>query len=594
MKRSSRRVGRTLLTGTATAAMILAVLAFAGTMGFAHEDGVGDDPNYPGHGPHAPLTPDLIPPGTWIVGTAHDFDALVDVANGEQGCIVCHDGPTWNHATTAQPGSGGYVTSTTVGTADPQPGAISLKCLDCHDGTVRVDDFGGSAGGLQGEILPTDDGYLGTDLKHHHPVGVVYDDHDAGAQMVPSNQPNHYGTLPSELLVDGKVECTSCHNQHTQAQENNPDNAPGQYSHVHEWGHFVRLEHLCFYCHERYQSDVDQSLPYSQRKVSPYATAHHFPGRGDPWGILRGGANGDQEFACFHCHDVEGDGPYDPGDPHNSPCVECHATWDPIPGSSPSAGSATSHHGFSLERHNPVVEGAVCHPDPDTGLLTGAPYGTYPTPSCGSCHKDVWSTPVFSVDAGGPYEGEVGDTITLTATFILPATPSDGDTLTASWNLGDGTPPSFPTTITYTAGAWDGDLTISHVFPVGTTSGIVTLTDGVNDPVTDSFTVTIIDPAAPTADSWNIDPVTEADFEITFDTAAGGVDGVFTAVKNGTSVAFGIEAVGTIFWFDMEFTTENWGVGSTYFGNINRGAGEMNGIIITSTGDLDTFTGTRN
>ena len=82
--------------------------------------------------------------------------------------------------------------------------------------------------------------------------------------------------------------------------------------------------------------------------------------------------------------------------------------------------------------------------------ITGAPFGIYDTPGCNSCHADLWSLPEFSVDAGGPYEGEVGDTIVLTATFVLPASPSEGDTLTAAWSLGDGTPPGFPETITFT------------------------------------------------------------------------------------------------------------------------------------------------
>lgn len=52
--------------------------------------------------------------------------------------------------------------------------------------------------------------------------------------------------------------------------------------------------------------------------------------------------------------------------------------------------------------------------------------------------------------------------------------------------------------------------------------------------------MTITDPAVSTDDSWNVNPAVEADFEITFEAAAGGVGGVFTAVKDGLSfVAFG-------------------------------------------------------
>jgi len=572
----------------------IAAVALVGlwATGYAHEDGVGDVSNGGSriHEAHDPLPDWLLPPGG-IQDTEHDFDVLVDDGDPEteeQGCIVCHDGPIWNHEETDQPDNGGYVSSDTTGTDDPQPAEISLKCLGCHDGTLPIDAFGGAAGTELLKIGSGDGAYLGTDLKHHHPVGIVYDDApDASSHMVPRNGLNRYGSKPNELLVDGKVECVSCHNQHTHAQENNLENAVGRYSNVHEWGHFIRLDHLCFHCHERYQHDV------VDRDVSPFAKSHHFPQRDDPWGLDRGNDEG-AAIACAFCHDVEGAHPDYPGAPHNSPCVGCHATWDATPGTSPAAGSASSHHGFGAERFDPLAECAVCHADTETGQLTGAAFGIYDTPGCNSCHADMWSQPEFSVDAGGPYEDEAGDTTTLSASFVLPATPAEGDTLTAAWNMGDGTPPAFPTTITFTGGSWNGDLTTSHVFPVGTTEGIVTLANGSDDPVTDTFTVTVTDPAAPTADSWDVDPAAEEDFEITFEKAAGDTEGVFTAIKNGSSVAFGMEAAGTTFWFDMEFTIESWGVGSTYFANINRGNGTMNGIVITAGGGLDTFTAEKN
>lgn len=582
-KRNPKGAKRRFLAFVVVVPLIAVVACFWAT-GFAHEDGVGDVGD---HLEHDPLPAWLIPPGG-IDGTDHDFDDIVP--EGEQGCFACHDGPVWNHEMTDQPDNGGYVTSATVGVPGSQPGPVSLKCLSCHDGTVPIDAFGGSEGTRGGEMDDEEHGYFGTDLKHHHPVGIVYDSHAAGATMTPSDEPNRYGTLPSTFLLNGKVECVSCHDQHTHAQANNPDNEPGRYSDVHEWGHFVKWDHLCFQCHERYQRDVDQSLPRSLRKVSPYASSHHFPGRNDPWGISRGGANGLFEFACGYCHNVTGNDP-----DGNSACVKCHATWDPVLGSDPSDGIATSHHGFSVERHSPLDECAVCHADPETGQLVGAQFGAITTPSCGSCHADLWSLPLpdFSVDAGGPYDGEIGESITLAATFVL-SDAGNGDSVTASWTLGDGTLPTFPTTVTFDGTSWSGDLEISHVFPVGDTNGIVTLTNGVDDPVTDTFTVTVVDPAGPTADSWNVDPVAEADFEITFEDTDGIADGVFTAVKAGSGVVFGIETDGVIFWFDLEFGVDDWSVGNTYFGNIDRDAGTMNGISISPDGDIDTFTADEN
>lgn len=46
--------------------------------------------------------------------------------------------------------------------------------------------------------------------------------------------------------------------------------------------------------------------------------------------------------------------------------------------------------------------------------------------------------------------------------------------------------------------------------------------------------------------------------------------------------------MGVIFWIDMEFTTENWGVGNTYFANI--AGGKMSGVVITPANLFHTFT----
>jgi len=55
--------------------------------------------------------------------------------------------------------------------------------------------------------------------------------------------------------------------------------------------------------------------------------------------------------------------------------------------------------------------------------------------------------------------------------------------------------------------------------------------------------------------------------------------------------AFGIEIGGVIFWMDMTFSYDSWGIGNTYFGNIDRGAGETVGILITPAGATAVFDG---
>jgi len=439
------------------------------------------------------------------------------------------------------------------------PTGASRMCLSCHEGNIAVDDFEGTLSDPPSEFI-VGNAAFGKNLKQHHPVsltfdtalaslqGGLYDPSTAASGLTPE------GTIAEDMLEDGQMQCTACHDQHDQTKEN----------------YLVKTgDALCFTCHQF---------------VAPTSAAHHIPGRDDPWGLVSG-----TQFNCTMCH-----GELLQGDNGTPACVTCHSQWDPTdPAQSSPADPDVppSHHGLDLVDCDPVAECAICHADPVTGQLTGTTFGTHMTPSCGGCHADTWSPPPppgFSVDANGPYEGELGDTTMLTATFFLPEEPNEGDTLSASWHLGDGTPPPLPISITYTGGAWDGDLTFPHVFPVGETTGRVVLANGIDQPVTDTFTVDIVDPNAPVIDRWYVESGAGDVFFITF--ATYGDDGVFTAEKDDGSVAFGIETDGVIFWIDMLFTADSWDVGNVYFGNIGRNAGVIRGIVITTMGTTETFT----
>ena len=100
----------------------------------------------------------------------------------------------------------------------PEPSDSSKACLSCHDGTVAVDSFGGNTGGT--EFL-TGRFTLGSDLGNDHPVSFTYDTTLAGAdgelwdpsvQTIPSLPGNP--TITAGVLIDGKLECASCHDVH--------------------------------------------------------------------------------------------------------------------------------------------------------------------------------------------------------------------------------------------------------------------------------------------------------------------------------------------------------------------------------------------
>ncbi|MBI2522626.1 MAG: cytochrome c3 family protein [Bdellovibrio sp.] len=158
-----------------------------------------------------------------IAGSAHDFTAT-GWGDGNI-CKVCHtphnanttipNSPLWNHAVTTATFT--PYSSSTLNASVGQPTGVSKLCLSCHDGTVAADSFGGRLGT---HIVDN----IGTDLRDHHPVSFVYDSALAvadGALFDPTIQPTVLGgTIASDLLVGGRLECSSCHDVHNRYDNN--------------------------------------------------------------------------------------------------------------------------------------------------------------------------------------------------------------------------------------------------------------------------------------------------------------------------------------------------------------------------------------
>ncbi len=158
-----------------------------------------------------------------ISGSAHDFSDETWNLSGEI-CIVCHTphnaiasaSPLWNH----QLSTATYTTytSSTLNATVGQPDGSSKLCLSCHDGTVAIDNFGGTTSGTH---YITGNDLLGTDLSNDHPISFTYDAALAtadGGLFDPTTQTSGLGgTIDADMLFNHELQCASCHDVHDAA-----------------------------------------------------------------------------------------------------------------------------------------------------------------------------------------------------------------------------------------------------------------------------------------------------------------------------------------------------------------------------------------
>lgn len=159
-----------------------------------------------------------------ITGSAHDFSA--NGWSGGQICVACHaphnntntaGNVLWNHALTTSTFT--LYSSPTMNASGAAVAGVSKLCLSCHDGTVAIDSFGGTTG----VNFVGAEANLSTALTNDHPIGITYDaalvTSDGGLKAItsPANigaGGAKVGTIDSNLLNAGKVECSSCHDVH--------------------------------------------------------------------------------------------------------------------------------------------------------------------------------------------------------------------------------------------------------------------------------------------------------------------------------------------------------------------------------------------
>jgi predicted CXXCH cytochrome family protein len=159
-----------------------------------------------------------------IGGSKHDFSTTG--WSGGQICVACHaphnntnaaGSVLWNHALTTATFT--LYSSPTMNATGAAVGGVSKLCLSCHDGTVALDSFGGNTG----TTFINASANLGNNLTNDHPIGITYDGAlvtaDGGLKAITSAAnigPGgaKTGTIDSNLLAGGKVECSSCHDVH--------------------------------------------------------------------------------------------------------------------------------------------------------------------------------------------------------------------------------------------------------------------------------------------------------------------------------------------------------------------------------------------
>jgi hypothetical protein len=162
-----------------------------------------------------------------IVNSVHNLSGLPGTSG--QICVVCHTphggdpgqaAPLWNHTITATVFTP-YSSPTFDGAATiGDPAGVSRLCLSCHDGTVALDAFGGAPG----TIFMGPPRNIGADgIANDHPISFDYEaaraldgglNDSLSGDVIIGDVDQKTGTIDAVMLIDGKVECASCHDVH--------------------------------------------------------------------------------------------------------------------------------------------------------------------------------------------------------------------------------------------------------------------------------------------------------------------------------------------------------------------------------------------
>ncbi len=243
-----------------------------------------------------PLTAFANGDGDGIVNSPHDFtdnvvdgtagppniendDANVNAWNNKRKeiCRTCHvphdhgavrygnQGILWNHEVTTKASWQMYASDPTMidyidGTIESEPVGTSKLCLGCHDGVTAINQYDGKTPGDTGygggtTYLMGDYaggfviGNTGGSMTNNHPISISYD-HLADQRLHdPASAVMSNGDTVSSLLVNGRVECSTCHDVHDRESVPSTHLLRASTKGADVTG--VGASDLCFVCHDQ-------------------------------------------------------------------------------------------------------------------------------------------------------------------------------------------------------------------------------------------------------------------------------------------------------------------------------------------------------
>jgi predicted CXXCH cytochrome family protein len=297
-------------------------------------------------------------------------------------CLYCHAPhsgiggrtPLWNQTLSNQVYT--PYTSTTEQNKDmqPAPGADSSLCLSCHDGTIAP-----GTTSVYGKVTTVGNMYaqdvFGNNLQPSHPFSMALplkDSPDLASTLV--SQGKTLDPLGTIKLINGNIECTTCHSAHVQAKDMLSQNF------------LVRDSQngaMCLSCHDpnRKVSGKVNALSGWSTGIHSTATNHLTPlaGVGSYPSVM--------QSACIGCHaphNAQGTGRLLRG-ANEQDCIACHSGGNNI---TPAPVSIFAEYASPKVGH-PIPSGTNLHDAGEAPLLNNNRHST-----CVDCHDAHSANPV--------------------------------------------------------------------------------------------------------------------------------------------------------------------------------------------------------